>query len=110
MTFEQAAIKVEKEREFADLRAALDRAFSAELVTGYLKKLDRQKIRVRDWEFVLAKNLIDEAIGARAGTAMGLYQSLMVSDQAQMRELYLSKVEEVDQDLRDKFNKVYQYY
>jgi hypothetical protein len=110
MAFEQATIKVEKEREFADLRAALDRAFSAELVNGYLKKLDRQKIRVRDWDVVLAKNLIDVSIGARRGTAMGLYQSLTVSDQAQMRELYLFKVEEVDQELRAKFNKVYQYY
>jgi hypothetical protein len=110
MTFEQAAIKVEKEREFADLRAALERAFSAELVTGYLKKLDRQKVRVRDLDTVLAKNLIDQSIGARSGTAMGLYQSLTVSDQAQMRELYLSKVEEVDQELRTKFSKVYQYY
>jgi hypothetical protein len=110
MTFEQAAIKVEKEREFADLRTALERAFSAELVTGYLKKLDRRSIRIRDLDTVLAKNLIDEAIGARGGTAMGLYQSLSVSDQAQMRELYLFKVEDVDQALRSKFSKVYQYY
>ena len=33
-----------------------------------------------------------------------------VSDQAQMREFYLSKLETVDQALRHKFKKLYQYY
>ena len=39
-----------------------------------------------------------------------LYESLPVSDQAQMREFYLSKLETVDQALRHKFKKLYQYY
>jgi len=39
-----------------------------------------------------------------------LYEALPLSDQAQIREFYLSKVEEVDAALRTKFHKLYQYY
>jgi hypothetical protein len=39
-----------------------------------------------------------------------LYAALPVSDQAQMKEFYLSRVEEVDSALRTKFQKLYQYY
>jgi hypothetical protein len=42
--------------------------------------------------------------------AQELYQSLTLSDQAQMREFYLSKLEGVDSALRHKFKKLYQYY
>ncbi len=43
-------------------------------------------------------------------SAAQLYQALPVSDQAQMREFYLSKLEGVDMALRHKFKKLYQYY
>jgi len=39
-----------------------------------------------------------------------LYQALPLSDQAQMREFYLSQLETVDIALRHKFKKLYQYY
>jgi hypothetical protein len=35
---------------------------------------------------------------------------LTLTDQAQMKEFYLSKIEEVGPDLRAKFQKIYQYY
>ncbi len=41
---------------------------------------------------------------------LSLYQALTVSDQAQMREFYLSKIEEIEPTLRHKFRKLYQYY
>ena len=43
-------------------------------------------------------------------SAWQLYQALPLSDQAQMREFYLSKLETVDTALRHKFKKLYQYY
>jgi hypothetical protein len=43
-------------------------------------------------------------------SAWQLYQALPLSDQAQMREFYLSKLETVDIALRHKFKKLYQYY
>ena len=108
--FEQAAIKVESEREFGDLKVAIERAFSSELVAKYLKTLERRNIRVRDLDAVFAANVIDRAVGGETGTARALYGSLPVSDQAQAREFYLSKVEEVDPALRAKFHRLYQYY
>ena len=108
--FEQGTIKVEKEREFGDLKAAIERAFAAERIAKYLKDLDRRRIRIRDLEAAFAADAIDRAAGGEAGTARSLYKALPVSDQAQMREFYLSKVEDVDPALRAKFHKLYQYY
>jgi hypothetical protein len=110
VVFEQGVIKVEKEREFGDLKAAIEKAFGVERVTKYLKVLEGRGIRVRNLDAVFAGDLIDAGAGNKAGTARGLYQALPVSDQAQVRELYLSKVEEVDPALRAKFHKLYQYY
>ena len=58
----------------------------------------------------LPADVIDAGAGNKAGTARTLYEALPVSDQAQVREFYLSKVEEVDPALRAKFHKLYQYY
>ena len=108
MAFEQAAIKVEKTEEFGRLRAAIEQAFLPEKVERYLKQLDRKGIRVRDLDAVLAKRLLEEF--AAGLTAKPLYDALPVSDQAQVREFYLSKLETVEQSLRHKFKKLYQYY
>jgi hypothetical protein len=108
--FEPGVIKVEKEREYGALKAAIEKAFSAERVTKYLKALDGRKIRIRNLEAVFAADVIDAGSGDKAGTARSLHESLPVSDQAQIREFYLSKIEEVDQAVRAKFQKLYQYY
>jgi hypothetical protein len=110
LIFEPGVIKVEKESEFGDLKTAMERAFAADRVTKYLRGLDSRKIRIRNLDAVFAADLIDRATGDKAGTARSLYSSLPVSDQAQMREFYLSKIEEVDPVLRAKFHKLYQYY
>jgi hypothetical protein len=108
--FEQGTLKVEKEREFGDLKSAMEKAFAADRITKYLKVLGSRNIRVRDLDAVLAADAIDRVAGNIGGTARSLYSSLPVSDQAQVREFYLSKVEEVDPALRAKFHKLYQYY
>jgi hypothetical protein len=108
--FEQGIIKVEKEREFGDLKRAIEKAFGAERVRKYLKELDGRKLRIRDLDAILAEDAIDRATGDKAGTVRALHDALPVSDQAQVREFYLSKLEEVDPSLRAKFHKLYQYY
>ena len=108
--FEQAAIKVDNEREFSDLKAAIEKAFAADRVAKFLKVLDSRGIRIRDLDAVFAADAIDRATGDKIGTARSLHGSLTVSDQAQVREFYLSKIEEVDPALRAKFHKLYQYY
>jgi hypothetical protein len=108
-TFERAPIKIEKEQEFARLQAAVQQAFLPEKAERFLKQLDRKGIRVRDFDGVLAQRILEGF--AEAGLdARSLYESLPVSDQAQMREFYLSKLETVDIALRHKFKKLYQYY
>ncbi|HVI80546.1 MAG TPA: hypothetical protein VM715_20815 [Candidatus Acidoferrum sp.] len=109
MAFEQAAIKVEKEQEFARLRAAIQQAFLPDKVEQYFKQLDRKGIRIRDLDAVLAQRVL-EGFSEPEFNAQQLYQSLTLSDQAQIRELYLSKLEGVDVALRHKFKKLYQYY
>ena len=109
MVFEQAAIKVERTQEFAALQAAVEQAFLSERVERFLKQLDRKGIRIRDLDAVLAKRVL-EAVGDSQLNARQFYESLPVSDQALMREFYLSKLEGVDTALRHKFKKVYQYY
>jgi len=107
MGFEQAAIKVEKAEEFSKLQAALELAFQPEKAERFLKQLDRKGIRVRDFDAVLRQRVLDESAGA---SAHQLYEALTMSDQAQMREFYLSNLETVEQSLRHKYRKLYQYY
>ena len=108
--FEQGTIKVEKEGEFGDLKAAIEKAFAADRIAKFFKLLDGRGIRVRDLDAIFAADAIDGATGGKSGTARTLYQSLPVSDQSQVREFYLSKIEEVDRAVRAKFHKLYQYY
>jgi len=107
--FEQAAIKIEKELEFTKLQAAVEQVFLPENAERFLKRLDRKGIRVREFEAVLAARAIEAVAGSDA-EALRLYQALPLSDQAQMREFYLLKLEAVDTALRHKYKKLYQYY
>jgi|SRR5271166_3847100 len=111
VAFEQATIKVQKQEEFAKLQAAVEQAFLPGQAERFMKLLDRKGIRVRDFDGVLAARALEEVAGRQAELSAGqLYQSLPVSDQAQMREFYLSKLEGIDSALRHKFKKLYQYY
>jgi hypothetical protein len=110
VSFRQAAIKVEKTQEFARLQAAVEQAFLPEKTERFLKQVDRKGIRIRAFDAVLAERLLEGVVGEAGLNARQLYESLPVSDQAQMREFYLSKLEGVDVALRHKFKKLYQYY
>jgi hypothetical protein len=109
VSFQQAAIKVEKTQEFDRLQVAVEQAFRPEKTERFLKQLDRKGIRVRDFDAVLVQRVL-ESVGDSGLNAWQLYESLPVSDRAQMREFYLSKLEGVDVALRHKFKKLYQYY
>jgi hypothetical protein len=111
MAFEQATIKIQKPQQFAALQAAAEQAFRPDNAERFLTQLDRKGIRVRDFDSVLAKRVLEEQKGVKAElNALQLYQALPLSDQAQIREFYLSKLEAVDVALRHKFKKLYQYY
>jgi len=107
MAFEQAAIKVEKTQEYSRLQAAIEHVFQPAKVEQFLKQMERKGLRIRDFDGVIAQRVLD---GDTAQNSPQLYQSLTMSDQALLREFYLSKIEEVDVALRHKFKKLYQYY
>ena len=90
--FEQAAIRIENEKEFEELKDAVNRAFGSQRVEGWLTRVRTSGVA---WD--LGK------MGAQS-----LYPALTVSDQTQLREFYLSKVEEVEPGLR--FQQLYRDY
>jgi len=109
MAFEQAAIKVQQEQEYGKLQSAVEQVFRSENAERFLKQLDRKGIRVRDFDAILTQRVL-EKFGEPGLNARPLYETLPLSDQALIREFYLSKLEGVDVVLRHKFKKLYQYY
>jgi hypothetical protein len=113
VAFQQAAIKVEKEKEFEELKAAINCAFAPENALKYLKRVASAGIRIRDFDLLLARGIfeqVDEKLRVSERNAKSLFDALSLTDQAQMKEFYLFKVEEVEPELRAKFHKLYQYY
>jgi len=114
--FEQAGIKIEKEAEFAALKQSIERLLSATLIEKFFKKLDKNNVRVREFEMVLSKRLmeqVDENLaksGKSGKSAQSLYEALSMTDKGQMREFYLTKIEEVNPEIRARFQKIYRYY
>ncbi len=53
---------------------------------------------------------MDSALAKGGKRAKQLYDELSLSDRAQIREFYLTALEEIDLPLREKFNKLYRYY
>ena len=108
--FEQAGIRVEKLEAFEQLRSAFARVFASREVESFLKLLQRKGVPIRDFDRVLSEHLLEQ-LDARLGTAAKqLYESLSLSDRAQIREFYLTALEDVDDSLRARYSKVYRYY
>jgi len=108
--FQQAVIKVENEKDFAELRGAIDRVFSVPELEKFLRALKKKDVGVRDFDAVLAGGFIEAAdaqLGQAGKTARGLWERLPLSDQGQMREFYLLRLEQVDVKWRSKFATVY---
>ena len=111
VSFQPTVIRVEKEQEFEELKGAIERALGPERVEKFLKRVRRSGARIRDLEAILARGVLEKVDDTLAKLgAQKLYQALTVSDQAQMREFYLSRVEEVEPGLRTKFQQLYRYY
>ena len=61
MGFEQAALKVEKEKEFEELKGVIESAFRPETVEKFLKQVKSAGMHVRDFDAVLAKEAVRPA-------------------------------------------------
>jgi hypothetical protein len=108
MAFTQAQIPVTNAEAFAKLKDAIARALSAAHVEKFLQVAQDTGLRIRDFEGLTKKSVFDKVVPPQGG-AQNLYQQLPASDQGQIREFYLSQVEEVDPALRGKYRKLYQY-
>jgi len=111
--FEQAKIKIEKDAEFESLKAAIERVLGGALVDKYFSKLSGKGVRVREFEKILEQKLIDRVdpeLGRSGRAAKALYEALTVTDKGQMREFYLTRVEQVEPEIRQKYQKIYRYY
>ena len=111
--FEQAPVKVEREKEFGELKSALERVFAPERVEKFLRQLDKKGIRARDFAKVLDKKAIeatDEQVAGSGQSACQLYEQMGVGDQGLIREFYLSSVDQVSAELRRRYQKLFTYY
>ena len=106
MGFEQATIPIEKEREFAQLRSAIERVFAPTLVEKFLVAVQRKGLGIRQFDQVLDAGLIDK-VDPQAVSAKPLYEALSLTDQGQLREFYLERLEAVAPELRRKFSAIY---
>jgi hypothetical protein len=102
-TYEQPVLPVADSRRFGAVKASVESSFSTGKVMGFLKSLDRLKLRIRDFESVLNAGLIGPSTASE-------YNQLGNSDQGQIRELYLASLEKVAPELRQKFFRLYSYY
>ena len=101
--FEKPVLEVQDSASFDVVRSAIQSALSSSSAAKFLKHLEGQRLRVRDFEAVLGKGLL----GHEAVAAYGRLGDL---DRGQIRELYLESVEHVAPELRKKYLKVYAYY
>ena len=108
-TFEQATIPIDNAEVYGLLRGVFESLFSSES-ESFLKAVRRKGLLIRHYEAVLASGAMEKAsrtlkqMGIRA---RALYEALSPSDQAQVREFYLVRLEQVDEATRRKFYQVY---
>ena len=106
--FQQAPIAVQNLEAFSALKQLIDAVFAPPAVEGFLKKLAKAGLGIRQFERVLERRLFEDGKGEQSPWV--LYQSLATSDQGLIREHYLTRVEEVDSRLRVKHQRVYRYW
>jgi hypothetical protein len=101
--FEQATIAVRDEQGYAQLHALIDAAFDLRDVEVFLSRTVKSGLRIRNFESVLGRGLLGKQ-------ASGLYAALPSSDQGLTRERYLTLVEAVPAELRQRYFRAYASY
>jgi len=101
--FEQATIPVQDEATYGVVRQALDEAFAPARLARFLGHVGGAKLRVRQFEAVLARGFLGAA-------AQAAYAKLSDADRGQIREQYLRRVEQVAPEVRQKFFRLYAGY
>jgi hypothetical protein len=107
MAFEQASIAIQS-TEFEKLKDLISKALNKDNVSKFMKSIESNGLLVRHFEEILNKGLLNKIING-SDSALELYNKMPASDQGQMREFYLTRIEEVDIEVRRKFQKIYAY-
>ncbi|MGH9557348.1 MAG: hypothetical protein ACRD2Y_16150 [Terriglobales bacterium] len=118
--FKQATIPIQNSAAFEELRGVVE-AVLEQRPERLLRMLKRRRLTVREFERIAAQNVLEEVQDDRgwlarlasppsAGRVAKLYGSLPVSDQAQFREYYLTRVEQIDDDLRGRYREAFWTY
>ena len=104
MAYTQAGIAVKNQQAFEAVKSVIDAALAPEAVSGFLRRLEKRGVRVREFEAALEKKVL------QSPQAIAAYAELDAADQGQIREYYLAKIEQVDGKVRQRFYKLYAYY
>ena len=111
--FQKALIAIENPEIYGVLQSTIERVFAPVRVEKFMKRLVKRGVSIRNFDGVLTNRIfeeVDETLRSSGKSARGLYDALTVSDQAQMRELYLTALESIELGLREKYSKIYRYY
>jgi hypothetical protein len=111
--FQKALIAIENPESFGVLQSTIERVLAPARVESFLKRLVKRGVSIRNFEDVLNKRIfedVDDTLKGSGKSARSLYDALTVSDQAQMRELYLTSLESIEFGLREKYARIYRYY
>jgi hypothetical protein len=101
--FEQPVLEVQDAPSYEAVHSSMQAVLASASASRFLKQVEKHRLRVRDFESVLANGLLgQEAIAA--------YGRLGNLDRGQIREQYLSLIEQVAPELRARHLKVYAYY
>ena len=100
---EQPVLPIADPVAFGAVKTAIETSFSSGKVRDFLRSLERQGLRIREFEDVLGKGLL----GPKTA---GEYKRLPDGDQGQIREFYLASLEKVAPELRRQFFRLYAYY
>jgi hypothetical protein len=100
---EQPVLPIADPVAFGAVKTAIETSFSSGRVRDFLRSLERQGTRIRDFEDVLGRGLL----GPKTA---GEYKRLPDGDQGQIREFYLASLEKVAPELRQQFFRLYSYY
>ena len=107
--FEQAGLPIVDAEKFGRLHAAISKTLDAKNAEAFLKQVTKAGIRIRHFETALQNGLLDGVAGFQKGEGWNLFAALPVTDQAQVREHYLTEIEKVELRLRKKYQRVYEY-
>ena len=118
--FTQATIPIQNAAAFDELKRMVEEVLQGR-PERLLRLLARRRLVVRDFERIAAQSLLEKAQDDRGwlarlasappeGRAAKLYRSLPVTDQAQFREYYLTRVEQIGEDLRSRYREAFWTY